>query len=167
MDRKYSYFSKESSFVQKHPILFKLHWHHQKVSKTLISQIKEVIEVFVCLLSTSSQPVVMQTDILSVQPLFWGRCLWDCVCCQMLYCNWKETVWTLLPPPAAAAGTSGALALSGTLLAHLFIQSFVSSLCFSTYSLFMTLYSTQLNPHVECAICEISKLFGKTTGFSV
>lgn len=35
----------------------------------------------------------------------------------MLHYNWKETAWTLLPPPATAAGTSGML-----LLAHLFIN---------------------------------------------
>lgn len=73
--------------------------------------------VQVCLLTP--QPVVMKAEILSVQRLCWGYCLYDCVCCQMLHCNWKATVWALLPSP----GTSGMLALSGALQTHLFIHS--------------------------------------------
>lgn len=120
----------------------------EKVSKTfhLPDNGGEINWERVCLLSTTSQPVVMQADIQSVQPLFWGHCLWDCVCCQMLPCNWKETVWTLLPP-AAAAGTSGMLALSGALLTRLFIHS---TFFFPPHILSVwNSYFARLHPHVK------------------
>lgn len=120
-----------------------LNYLREKVSKTfyLPNNRGEINWEWVCLLSTTSQPVVMQADIQSVHLLFWGHCLWDCVCCQMLPCNWKETVWTLLPP-AAAAGTSGMLALSGALLTRLFIHS--------------TFFPSTYSPCVKLLFCSTS-----------
>lgn len=75
----------------------------------------------------------------------------------MLFPNWKETVWALLPSP----GTSAALALNEALQTHLFIHSALLALSPHIFAHVLPYFSLYFNPALDYR----SKLAVKTASF--